>query len=179
MKNLNRNHNQASPDQIKAYKLGQLQQKVETYEKERSQLWNQVEEIESQKDAIQRDLEESCSLALQEREKNKGLLQRLMSAIESRDSMRGRLGNMTAQRNRVMRQVEELETQKQEIFQQLKTTTDKLGEAYQRIGVVQEEYEQDMTELAQAYREIAPEQCEQLPPKLRQILDQINDDYGL
>ena len=93
--------------------------------------------------------------------------------------MRGRLGNMTAQRNRVLRQVEELENQKQEIFQQLKTTTDKLGEAYQRIGVVQEEYEQDMTELAQAYREVDLKQCEQLPPKLRELLEQINDNYGL
>lgn len=179
MKNLNRNHNQASPDQIKAYKLGQLQQQVESYEQERIQLWNQFEEIEFEKDAIQKDLEETYSIALQEREKSKGLLQRLMSAVESRDSMRGRLGNMTAQRNRVLRQVEELESQKQEIFQQLKTTTDKLGEAYQQIGVVQEEYEQDMTELAQAYREVAPEQCEQLPPKLRELLEQINDNYGL
>ena len=80
MKNLNRNHNQASPDQIKAYKLGQLQQKVESYEKERSQLWNQFEEIESQKDAIQRDLEESYSMALQEREKE----QRAATTLDER-----------------------------------------------------------------------------------------------
>lgn len=77
--------------------------------------------------------------------------------------MRGRLANMTAQRNRA--------------FQEQKAAMDKLGAAYQELDRFQQEYDGDMTELSEAYREMTPEQRQALAPKLRQLLDQIEQDY--
>ncbi len=179
MKNLNRNRSQVSPEQLGAYQRGKLQEELANYKHQSDQLWTQLEDTESQNQQLQQEAEAASKLVRQERKKNEGLLQRLMNAIQSRNSMRGRLGNMTAQRNRALRQVEKLATQNREVFGQLKHTTDKLSEAYQQIGVLQADYEQDMTELAQAYREVDPKQLQQLPPKLRQLLEQINHDYGL
>lgn len=184
MKNLDRNHNQATSQQINAYQRGQLQQKLESYKQQNDQYWQQLEEQGQQLEEkgaqienLQQEVEETFEIARQEQKKNEGLLQRLMDAIQSRNSMRGRLGNMTAQRNRALQQVEMLAAQNQEFFQQQKDITDKLGKAYQQIGGLQEEYDQDMTELARAYREASPGQRQLLPLKLRQMLDQIDENY--
>lgn len=62
-------------------------------------------------------------------------------------------------------------------MEQLKLTTDKLGEAYQQISGLQNEYDQDMAELAQAYQDVSLEQRVHLPEKLRMLLDQLEQDY--
>lgn len=184
MKNLNRNQNQVTTQQVGAYQQGKLRQELESYKQQSDQLWQQIEEKDqqieekgSQVESLQKEVEETSEIVSQERTKSEGLLQRLMNAIQSRNSMRGKLGSATARLNRTLQQVETLGVQKQEVFEQLKNTTDKLGEAYQQISSLHEEYDQDMTALAQAYRIMTPEQRETLPAELRQLLDQIDENY--
>ena len=87
------------------------------------------------------------------------------------------VGNMTMQRNRAIRQVEQLTTQNRAVMEQLKLTTDKLGEAYQQVGTLQTEYDQDMTELARAYQDVSLELRAHLPESFRNLLDQLEQDY--
>lgn len=178
MKNLDRYQNQASAHQVSAFNRGKLQEELDLYKKHTDQLQQQLENNEEQVTKLQREAAAASKVARREQKKSEGLLQRLMDAIRSRNSMRGRLGNMTAQRNRALRQVETLAAQNREVFQQLKTATDKLGEAYQRIGALQEEYDRDMAELAYSYRELDPSQRQQLPEKLRYLLTQIDENYS-
>lgn len=100
-----------------------------------------------------------------------------ISRGESARLMRGRLGNMTMQRNRAIRQVEKLTAQNREVMEQLKLTTDKLGEAYQQVGALQTEYDQDMTELARAYQDVSLELRANLPEAFRTLLEQLEQDY--
>jgi chromosome segregation ATPase len=171
------NTNRPNPDQIKAYSQGRVQQENDRLNHQHEQLWQQIEE-------------DSVGIAKLQQEKQglqqekKGILQKLMDAIISRDdaiasrkdaitsrddaiasrnSMRGRLGNMTAQRNKA--------------HEQLKVTMDRLVEANQQVGAIQQEYDQDMEEMAKAYQEMSPEQRSSLPPKLRHLLNQVAKDY--
>ena len=68
-------------------------------------------------------------------------------------------------------------TQRQTALTNQDFTTDKLGEAYQLVGALQTEYDQDMTELAQAYQTVSLEQRANFPEPLRTLLEQLEQDY--
>jgi hypothetical protein len=68
-------------------------------------------------------------------------------------------------------------TQRQTALTNQDFTTDKLGEAYQQVGALQTEYDQDMTELAQAYQTVSLEQRANFPEPLRTLLEQLEQDY--
>lgn len=177
MKSLNRNQNGASPDQIHHYNLAQQMEELESRRQQVDTLWRDLAEADAEL-AKQKQAAEQASIQVKkQRRENANLLQRLMSAIQSRNSMRGRLGNMTMQRNRALRQVEHITEQYRTATQELKATTDRLGEAYQQTNRIQAEYDQDMTELARAYQEVSPEQRAHLPENFRQLLDQLEQDF--
>jgi hypothetical protein len=177
MKNLDRSKNQVSTTQAHSYNMAQKLQELESYKQQADQLWQQYLDAEDEKEKYKKEAEQVSAIVQTRQKENQNLLQRLLNAIKSRNSMRGKLGNMTAQRNRALRQVEKLTAQNREVMLQLKTTTDKLGEAYQQVGALQAEYDQDMLELAGAYQEMTWEQRATLPPKLRQLLDQLEREY--
>jgi DNA repair ATPase RecN len=177
MKNLSRNSSTVSTIALQGYQQGTLRAELESRKQQCERLYEELEQTSLHNDQLRRDAEAASQQMRREKKKNEGLLQRLMDAIRSRNSMRGRLGNMTAQRNRALRQVETMAAQNQEVFQQLKLTTDKLGEAYQRMNAIQSEYDHDMTELADAYREVPLELRQALPAKLQALLDQIDVNY--
>jgi chromosome segregation ATPase len=157
------NPNRPNPDQVKAYNQGRVQAENDRLNQQHNQLWQQIEEDNVEKLRLQQEVEQTSALVRQEKQEKQGILQRLMDAIASRNSMRGRLGNMTAQRNKAT--------------EQLKVTMDRLVEANQQVGALQQEYDQDMEEMAKAYQEMSPEQRSSLPPKLRHLLDQVAKDY--
>lgn len=164
MKKLERSStNRPNPEQIKAYNQGRVQQENDRLNQQHNQLWQQLEEKSVGIEKLQQDVEQTSALVRQEQQEKKGILHKLMDAIASRNSMRGRLGNMTAQRNKAT--------------EQLKVTMDKLVEANQQVGAIQQEYDQDMEEMAKAYQEMSPEQRSSLPSKLRHLLDQVAKDY--
>jgi len=165
MRNLGRsNSNQPSPDQIKAYKQGRIQEENDRLKHQHNQLWQQIEENSADVEKLQQEVEQTSALVRKERQEKQGIIQKLMDAIASRNSMRGRLGNMTAQRNKAT--------------EQLKVTMDKLVEAHQQIGAIQQEYDQDMEEMAKAYQEMSPAQRSALPSKLKHLLEQVAQDYA-
>lgn len=164
MKKLERsNTNRPNLEQIKAYNQGRVQQENDRLNQQHNQLWQQIEEKNVDVEKLQQEVEQTSALVRQEQQEKKGILYKLMDAIASRNSMRGRLGNMTAQRNKAT--------------EQLKVTMDKLVEANQQVGAIQQEYDQDMEEMAKAYQEMSPEQRSSLPSKLRHLLDQVAKDY--
>lgn len=177
MKNLNRTQNSVPASLAHQHNLTQRMDELESRRQQVDDLWNKLEaadvELANQKQAA----EQASAKAIKRKRENENLLQRLMTAIKSRNSMRGRLGNMTMQRNRAIRQVEKLTGQNREVMEQLKLTTDKLGEVYQQVGTLQTEYDQDMTELARAYQEVSLEQRANLPQPLRTLLEQLAQDY--
>lgn len=171
MKKLERsNPNQPNSEQLKAYNQGRVQAENDRLNQQHNQLWQQIEEDNVGIEKLQQEIEQTSALVRQEKQEKQGLqqekqgiIQKLMEAIASRNSMRGRLGNMTAQRNKAT--------------EQLKVTMDRLVEANQQVGAIQQEYDQDMEEMAKAYQETSPEQRSSLPPKLRHLLDQVAKDY--
>ncbi|MBD2464905.1 hypothetical protein H6G89_28275 [Oscillatoria sp. FACHB-1407] len=163
MKNLNRSRNQVSPQQVEYFNQGRILQENEDLRKQVDHAWQQFEAVNAQGEELQKAVEEATAIAHREQQEKQTLMQRLQDAIASRNSMRGRLGNMTAQRNKM--------------FQALKTNIDRLTEAHQRISQLQQEYDSDMAEFARVYREITPEQRRALPPKLRRLLEQVARDY--
>ncbi|WP_198807706.1 hypothetical protein [Leptolyngbya sp. BL0902] len=151
----------------------EIERQKQAVEQVHLQLTQADEEITRQKQAF-----EEASLKLKEQHHhNQQLLQRLKTAIQSRNSMRGRLGNIVRQHNRVLQQVNQLMDRYKTAMQNLKTTTEQLGKAYQKIHAVEAEYDQDMTEIARAYQDVSFEQRAQLPEQLRQILEKIEQDY--
>lgn len=164
MRKLERNQtNQPNPDHIRAYNQGRIQQENDRLNQQHQQLWQQIEEKDVDLEKLQQEVEQTSALVRQEKQEKQGLLQKLKDAIASRNSMSGRLGNMTAQRNKAQGQ--------------LKVTIDKLVEANQQVSAIQQEYDQDMEEMAKAYQEMNPAQRSTLPPKLRHLLDQVAKDY--
>jgi chromosome segregation ATPase len=157
------NPNQPNPDQVKAYNQGRVQEENDRLNQQHDQLWQQIEENSVEKLRLQQEVEQTSALVRQEKQEKQGIFQKLMDAIASRNSMRGRLGNMTAQRNKAT--------------EQLKVTMDRLVEANQQVGAIQQEYDQDMEEMAKAYQEMSLEQRSSLPSKLRHLLDQVAKDY--
>jgi len=177
MRNLERGRGQASATQVHHYNLAKNMEELESRRKQVDDLWNRLEAADQELAQQQQDAEKASAIARKRKRENENLLQRLMNAIKSRNSMRGRLGNMTMQRNRAIRQVEALTVQNRQVMGELKVTTDKLGEAYQQINAVQQEYNQDMTELAQAYQRVDFELRSRLPESLKVLLDQLEQDY--
>ncbi|NJR38702.1 MAG: hypothetical protein HC781_07470 [Leptolyngbyaceae cyanobacterium CSU_1_4] len=164
MRKLERNNtNQPNSDQIKAYNQGRVQAENDRLNQQHNQLWQQIEEKEGDLAKLQQEVEQTSALVRQEKQEKQGLLQKLKDAIASRNSMSGRLGNMTAQRNKAQGQ--------------LKVTIDKLVEANQQVSAIQQEYDQDMEEMAKAYQEMSPAQRSSLSPKLKHLLDQVAKDY--
>lgn len=164
------NTNRPNSDQVKAYNQGRVQEENDRLNQQHERLWQQIDEDNVEKLRLQQEVEQTSALVRQEKKEkqglqkeNQGILQRLIDAIASRNSMRGRLGNMTAQRNKAT--------------EQLKVTMDRLVEANQQVSAIQQEYDQDMEEMAKAYQETSPEQRSSLPPKLRHLLDQVAKDY--
>ena len=177
MKNLNRSQNQANPSQVHHHNLAKQAEELESRRQQVDQLWNDLVQADEELAKQKKVVEQTTSQIKKQRHKNENLLQRLMSAIQSRNSMRGRLGNMTMQRNRALRQVEQLTERYRTATQELKTATEQLGSAYQQVHKVETEYDQDMTEIACAYQAVSLEQRAQLPDQFRQVLDQIEQDY--
>lgn len=177
MKNLNRKNHPVAPVVARHHALAQQLEELESRRRQVDDLWSQLETADAELVRQKQEAEKASTLARQRKQQNEGLLQRLMNAIKSRNSMRGRLGNMTMQRNRAIRQVEQLTCQNRTVMEQLKQTTDRLGEAYQQVGALQADFEQDMTELAQAYQAASLEQRAALPAALRSLLDQVEQDY--
>jgi chromosome segregation ATPase len=157
------NPNRPNPDQVKAYNQGRVQAENDRLNQQHGQLWQQIEEKNVDVEKLQQEVEQTSALVRQEQQEKKGILQKLKDAIASRNSMSGRLGNMTAQRNKAT--------------EQLRVTMDRLVEANQQVGTIQQEYDQDMEEMAKAYQEMSPEQRSSLPSKLRHLLDQVAKDY--
>jgi len=177
MKNLNRAKNSVPVSLAHQHNLAQRMDELESRRKQVDELWYKLEAADVELKNQQQAAEKASAKAIKHKQENENLLQRLMNAIKSRNSMRGRLGNMTMQRNRAIRQVETLTDQNREVMEQLKFTTDKLGEAYQQVGALQTEYDQDMTELAQAYEAVSLEQRANFPEPLRTLLEQLEQDY--
>ena len=164
------NTNRPNSEQVKAYNQGRVQEENDRLNQQHNQLWQQIEEKNVGIEKLQQEVEQTSALVRHEQQEKKGILHRLMDAIASRDdaiasrnSMRGRLGNMTAQRNRA--------------HEQLKVTMDRLVKANQQVDAIQQDYDQDMEEMATAYQEMSPQQRSSLPPKLRHLLDQVAKDY--
>ena len=177
MKNLDRGKNSVPPQLGSLVSQSNRLAELESYRQQADQYWQQSVQAEEEAERYKQEAAKSAVTAQKHKKNNQNLIQRLLDAITSRNSMRGRLGNMTAQRNRSLRQVENLTAQNKEVMLQLKTTTDKLGEVYQQVGKLETEYEQDMTELATAYQDMSSEQRNHLPLKLRQLLEQVEQDY--
>lgn len=177
MKNLNRAQNSVPASLAHQHNLAQRMDELESRRKQVDDLWNKLEAADAELENQKLTAEKASAKAIKRKQENENLLQRLMTAITSRNSMRGRLGNMTMQRNRAIRQVEKLTGQNREIMEQLKLSTDKLGEVYQQVGALQTEYDQDMTELAQAYQAVSLDQRAQLPEQLRTLLEQLEREY--
>ncbi len=177
MKNLNRSQSTVSASLAHHHNMAQQMEELESRRKQVDVLWNQLETADAELAKQKEEAEKASAKAKKHKKENENLLQRLMNAIKSRNSMRGRLGNMTMQRNRAIRQVEKLTAQNREVMEQLKLTTDKLGEAYQQVGALQTEYDQDMTDLARAYQDVSLELRADLPESFRTLLDQLEQDY--
>jgi len=177
MKNLNRSQNSVPVSLAHQYNLAQQQAELESRRKQVDDLWNQLEAADAELVRQKNEAEKASAQARKRKQEKENLFQRLMSAIKSRNSMRGRPGNMTMQRNRAIRQVEKLTIQNREVMGQLKLATDKLGEAYQQVGALQTEYDQDMTELIKAYQDVSLEQRANLPEPFHTLLDQLEQDY--
>jgi chromosome segregation ATPase len=178
MKNLDRSQQQVAPQQVHLYHQAQRLQDLESYKQQADELWQKYLEAEEQAEKFKQESASSAAVTRKKENENKNLLQRLLDAIQSRNSMRGRLGNMTAQRNRALRQVEKLTGQYREATVQLKAGMDKLGESYQQLDVVRQEQVKDMTEFAIAYQKVSPEVRAMLPAELEELLDQVEQDYG-
>jgi chromosome segregation ATPase len=157
------NINRPNSEQIKAHNQGRVQEENDRLNQQHEQLWQQIEESNVDVEKLQQEVEQTSALVRQEQQEKQGIFHKLMDAIASRNSMRGRLGNMTAQRNKAT--------------EQLKVTMDRLVEANQQVGAIQQEYDQDMEEMAKAYQEMSLEQRSSLPSKLRHLLDQVAKDY--
>lgn len=184
MKNLDRSKASVSATQAHYHNQGRRQEELESYRKQSDDLWNQLQEadreIEQQKQAAalaKQEAKQAAALASKRKRENENLFQRLMGAIQSRNSMRGRLGNMTMQRNRAMQQAEKLAEKNRVVMQKLKDATDRLGESFQQMNQLEADYARDKTELAQAYQAMSFEQRASLPDPLRQLLDQLEQDY--
>ncbi len=178
MKNLDRSKHQVPPKQIHLHNQAQRLQELESYKQQADELWQKCQEVEEQAEKFKQEAETSSAMTHAKEKENRNLLQRLMDAIQSRDSMRGRLGNMTSQRNRAVRKVEDLTGQYREATLQLKATMDKLGESYQQLDTVRQEQVEDMTEFATAYQKVSPEVRSMLPEALKELLEQVEQDFG-
>ncbi|MDX2216332.1 MAG: hypothetical protein SFY66_23915 [Oculatellaceae cyanobacterium bins.114] len=163
MKNLDRNRNQVSSQHVEYFKQGRLHQENEDLRKQVDHAWQQFEAVNAQGEELQKTVEEVTAIAHREQQEKQSLMHKLQDAIASRNSMRGRLGNMTAQRNK--------------LFEALKTNIDRLTDAHQKINQLQQEYDSDLAEFARVYLEMTPEQRRALPPKLRRLLEQVARDY--
>lgn len=184
MKNLDRDQSSVSATQAAAHNRARQMEELESYRKQADDFWNQLQEVdqelEQQKQVAEKASQEAkkaAALARKRKQENENLFQRLVGAIQSRNSMRGRLGNMTMQRNRAIQQAEKLAAQNRAVMQELKQTTDRLGASFQQISQLQDDHAQDMTELAQAYQAMSLEQRTSLPNHLKQLLDQLEEDY--
>jgi uncharacterized phage infection (PIP) family protein YhgE len=178
MKNLDRSRSQATPQQAHLHHHAQRLQELESYRRQADETWQKYEAAVDEAEKFKEDAAKATAVVRKKETENRNLLQRLMDAIQSRNSMRGRLGNMTAQRNRALRQVEKLTGQYQEATLQLKNTMDKLGESYQQLEATRLEQTEDMTEIATAYQQVNPDLRSQLPAALRELLEQVEQDYG-
>jgi DNA repair exonuclease SbcCD ATPase subunit len=177
MKNLDRTQNSAPESLVHQYNRAKQMEELESRRKQVDDLWNQIEAADVELAKQKQEADKASAVARKHKKENENLLQRLMGALQSRNSMRGRLGNMTMQRNRAIRQVEQLTSQNRTVMEQLKLTTDKLGESYQQVNALQTEYDQDMTQLARAYQAVSLEQRATLPEPLRTLLEQLEQDY--
>lgn len=157
MKPLDRNgSSKATTEQADTFNRGRLIDKIESIEKDRSRLYKGNEELREK-------VKEASTIIQQERSKGQKLFDQLTYAAAQFKTLRGKLGNMTAQRNRAHRA--------------LKATMDKLGKANQDITNIQEGHDKELADLAKDYREMSPEQRRFLPAKLRYRLDQYEKDY--
>lgn len=170
MKNLDRRRNQVAPEHAQAFNQGRLREENASLREQVDLAWQQfeivnaqTEELRSRQEALQQTAQEATAIVQREQRENLKLTQKLQEAIASRNSMRGRLGNMTAQRNK--------------LYEALKTTINRLTEANQRVTRLQQEYDSDMAEFARVYLEMTPDQQQALPVRLRRLLQQVARDY--
>lgn len=177
MKNLDRSRNQVAPEYIQAHNQGRLREEKDNLKQQVEHAWQQLdaanselgavnserEQLQSQQAELQRIAAEATAIARREQHQNQGLMHKLQEAIASRNSMRGKLGNMTAQRNK--------------LYTALKTNVDRLTTAHQQVTRLQQEYDSDMAEFARVYLEMTPDQQYALPIRLRLLLEQVARDY--
>lgn len=156
MKNLDRNKSKATPEQIASLRKGRLQEENESLRKQSDRLYENIENL-------QQKVTKASEIIQKERSEKQKFLDKLHEAAASFKTLRGKLGNMTAQRNRAHRA--------------LKVTMDKLVKANQDIANIQEEQTQEFTDLVKDYQEMSAEQRRFLPAKLRHRLDQYERDY--
>lgn len=156
--------NLATPAQTDLFHKGKLVEELDSYKRYGEQLHIKLQEVNSRFDELKRQAEENSEQALAKQAETKSIFQKIIDSLtESRDSLRGKLANMTAQRNRL------LEAQKR--------NTEKLLEAKEQLDIMQEDFDQDMAELADAYQDIPLESRHLLPQKLKDLLDKIEEDY--
>lgn len=150
---------------------------LESLRQQTEQLYEQLSEADAKLNLVTQQAEEATRLAQREQHEKQGLLQQLWDAISSRDSLRGKLGNMTKQRNQLQRKLSQMTEDRNRLQQELQAIMGNLVSSNQAIAQLETEYDQDLTELANAYRAMNPAQRLSLPPALKNLLDQIEHDY--
>lgn len=108
MKRLDRAQNAVPAGLAHQHNLAKQIEELESRRKQVDELWEQLEAADVELSRQKQAAEQASTAARQRKQEHANLLQRLMNAIKSRNSRRGRLGNMTMQRNRAIRQVEKL-----------------------------------------------------------------------
>lgn len=155
--------NLATPAQSDLFHKGKLVEELEIYKRQREQLHAKLQKINAEFDENQAELEKNQA-EIKKRAETESILQKTINFLTgdrdslklSRDSLRGKLANMTAQRNRL------LEAQKRNI--------EKLLEAKEQLDIMQEDFDRDMAELADAYQDIPLESRHLCTPEIKRLI---------
>ncbi len=174
----------ATPWQSDLLNKANLTEELRSYKSYSKKLQLELEKINAEFEEKQGEIEkkqgelEEKQAEIKKRSESESILQKTIKFLtgernslgescdslkKSRDSLRGKLANMTAQRNRL------LKAQKRNI--------EKLLEIKVQLDQIQEDFNQDMAELADAYKHTPLESRHLLPQKLKDLLDKIEEDY--
>lgn len=168
--------NHSTPDQ-RNEDLESLKQQTEQLYKRLQEADSKVAQFQQKLQEVSQQAEAATTLAQSEQQDKQGILQQLWDVVASRDSLRGKLGNLTKQRNDLERQLNNVTQERDRLQHELKRMMENLVAANRSVESLEAEYDQDLTELANAYRAMNPAQRLALPPALKNLLDQIERDY--
>ncbi|MCY7391391.1 MAG: hypothetical protein LH647_07810 [Leptolyngbyaceae cyanobacterium CAN_BIN12] len=155
MKDLDRGKNLVPPHASIAHNQGQLRQDLESAQKENYRLQDEREELKDEKEELAEKLEQETTerlgfqqrleqamqdLEVSEDEKSQAIAVR-DQAISSRNSAIGRLGGLTAHRNRLREKVETLDARNESLKNSLKLAMEQVIGANQQREAFQEAYQ--------------------------------------